>query len=411
MLLLRKSIVFRIWKFPGFCETFLLNQIITADQCGLYTRLMVEDIENLKSNPHKRLIDQIGIDEKVIIENYGIPKTKIAAYLKAAMLILIHLNSIGQLYGFLKSQKFFQTIDIFKFFFLIKLNKFDIIHVQYGTNVKPLEMLKKHGSLKSKIIVSFHGHDLHFPINGRIFEKDYYNEIFQEADLLVPTTGYLYSLLIKLGAPKEKIKTVPVGVDTNIFYPDKKKKRSKVIKLITVGRMDELKGQKYGIEVVKNLKKLNYDFEYTLVGTGSHMKVLQEMVTAYGLDEQVKFLGEKSQSEVRDLLQLNDIFLMTSVKGAGNSREGQGLVTAEAQACGLPVVAFDSGGVKYTIENNKTGFLVPEKNTLKMTFELEKLLQNHFLREKMGRKAVEFIANKFSQKKVSEQWCEIYRTI
>ncbi len=411
MYILKKSIVFRIWKFPGFCETFLLNQIITSVQCGLDTKLLVEDIENLTSNPHKDLIAQVGIDEKLIIEDYGIPKTKIAAYLKAGMLILIHLNSICQLYTFLKSQKFFQLIDVFKYFFLIKLNKYDIIHVQYGTNVKPLEILKKNGSLRSKIIVSFHGHDLHFPINGRIVEKDYYNEIFQAADLLVTTTGYLYSILIQLGAPEEKIKTIPVGVDTNIFYPDNKKKMNKIVKLITVGRMDKLKGQKYGIEVAKNLQKMGYEFEYTLVGTGSNMNNLQKMVKVYGLDGQVKFLGEKSQLEVRDLLQQNDIFLMTSVRGSGNSREGQGLVTAEAQACGLPVIAFDSGGVKFTLINGETGFLVPEKNTNKMTFEIEKLINNNILKEKMGQHAVEFIDKNFSLQKINEQWFKVYNNL
>lgn len=406
-----KTILFRMWRFPGFCETFLLNQIITSINCGLKTNLLVEDIETLESNPHKSLIEQSNIDNIILIEDYGVPKSKIARYLKALMLTFQRPKLIKPLYKFLILQKFFQLVNVYKFYFLIKLNNYDIIHVQYGTNVKPLEILKKTGSLRSKIIVSFHGHDLHFPINGRIHEKDYYEEIFKQSDLLITTTLYLQSLLITLGAPKSKIKIIPVGIDTNIFYPDVTKRRNDKIRLITVGRLDELKGQRYGIEVVKSLRDKNCDLEYSIVGEGDGFENLKNLVIKYNLEKQVKFFGKKSQIEVRDLLQSHDLFLMTSIKGPGSAREGQGLVTGEAQACGLPVIAFDSGGVKYTFENGKTGFLVPEGNIEEMVKKIEKVIQNDQLREQMSEAAVKYIDVNFAQERIDKTWCHIYNTL
>ncbi len=406
-----KKILFRMWRFPGFCETFLLNQIITSINCGFQTKILVEDNETFKSNPHKNLIKKWNIEKKIVIEDYGIPKNKINRFLKAISLILFNLRLIFKLYKFLKSQKFIQLVDIYKFYFLIKLNKYDLIHVQYGTNVKPLEMLKKIGCLRSKIIVSFHGHDLHFPINGRIFEKDYYIDIFKSADILIPTTEYLQFLLIQLGAPKAKIIKIPVSVDTSLFYPNSIRKNTKKLRLITVGRMDELKGQRYGIKAARKLRDKNYDFEYTLVGTGASVENLKSMVIEFKLEKQVKFVGEKSQIEVRDLLQTHDIFLMTSITGPLNSKEGQGLVTAEAQACGLPVIAFDSGGVKYTFENGETGFLVPERDVNEMANKIEELIQNDQLREQMSKAAVEYIDLNFSQKKINEIWCQVYNSL
>lgn len=406
-----KSVIFRMWKFPGFCETFLLNQMIIAESCGLERKFLVQDIDNLLTNPHIELISEARIRENLIVEDYQIPKSKIKKHFEALLLILLNPSRIYSLYKFLKLQKFPGIEDIFKFFFLIKLNKFDIVHVQYGTNVKPLETLKKIGVLKSKLLVSFHGHDLHFPINGRIPDQNYYDEIFEWSDILTTTTGYLRSLLISLGAPKEKIRMVPVPVNTAFFFPGKPMVNKEVITLITVGRTDELKGQRFGIEVAKRLNKKKYRFQYIIVGTGTHMEELKDLVKKYELEERVKLVGQKSREEVRDLLQSSDIFLMTSIRGPGNSREGQGVVTAEAQACGVPVVAFDSGGVKYTFEDGKTGYLVPEKNVHKMTMAVEKLIKDDNLLKEMGINAVNFVSENYSQEKVTKKWCEIYKDI
>src|SRR5690606_16422687 len=118
-------------------------QIITASQCGLKTNLLVEDVSDSILNPHKDLIEQAGIKKNLVIEDYNIPKKKIVRYIKVIFLCLYNWKSILKLYHFLKSQKLTQIADFYKFFFLTKLNKYDIIHVQYGTNVKPLEILKK----------------------------------------------------------------------------------------------------------------------------------------------------------------------------------------------------------------------------------------------------------------------------
>ncbi len=195
------------------------------------------------------------------------------------------------------------------------------------------------------------------------------------------------------------------------FSPDTCKRFSSKIKLITVGRLDELKGQRYGIEVAKILKEKGYDFKYTLIGKGRNSAELQELISDYKLENHVYMEGEKSQTQVRDFLQSNDIFLMTSVLGKGNSREGQGLVSAEAQACGLPVVAFDSGGVKYTVQNRVTGFLVPERDVNAMTSAIEELVQNNILRKKMATKAREFISENFSYTGIAATWCEIYNDL
>ena len=122
-------------------------------------------------------------------------------------------------------------------------------------------------------------------------------------------------------------------------------------------------------------------------------------------------LGARDQSEVKKLMQESDVFLMTSTYDECGRRETQGVVTAEAQACGLPVVAFRSGGVPYTIEEGKTGFLAEEKNVAEFTHHLRKLCMDNTLRKKMGRTARKFIEANFSNTELAKKQISLYEKV
>lgn len=403
-----KKILFRIWTFPGYCETFLLSQIVIAIKCGYKVNILVEDLNNLKNGVHKEVIEKYKIHEKIIVEDYEIPKAKFVRVLEATKFFLFNSINYRGFRKFLDNNEGSTIKKIYQFEFLKKLNEFDIIHVQYGTNVKPLDVLKQLGILKSKLVVSFHGHDLYFPINGRIPNNGYYDRTFKYADLLAANTFYLKNLLIELGAPEEKIKTIPVSVDTEFFVPSGGQKEKGSVNIITVGRLEIFKGQNFGIEGVSRLIKEGYQINYLLVGDGTQKESFQKLIKEKGLEKHIKLAGPKTQEEIRSYLQEQDIFLMTSVTDPNYGVESQGLVTAEAQACGLPVVAFDSGGVKYTIDDGKTGFVVPEKDIDAMVMKIKELLDSKELREKMGQRATAFIADNLSQNSVKKKWCEVY---
>jgi colanic acid/amylovoran biosynthesis glycosyltransferase len=119
-------------------------------------------------------------------------------------------------------------------------------------------------------------------------------------------------------------------------------------------------------------------------------------------------LGKRNQEEISRVLPMQDIFLMTSITDPKYGVESQGLVTAEAQACGLPVVAFDSGGVKYTFIDGETGFLCKEKDIECYTEKIELLIRNDSLRKKMGIDAVQFIEREYSENSILNKWRNIY---
>ncbi len=92
-------------------------------------------------------------------------------------------------------------------------------------------------------------------------------------------------------------------------------------------------------------------------------------------------------------------------------RETQGLATLEAQACGLPVIAFDSGGVKYTIQDGKTGFVCKEYDVNAVVQKINLFNQNRTLIKEMGEQAAIFVNNEYAQDIIDKKWELLYKSL
>lgn len=404
-----KSILFKISKFPQPSETFVVNQVVTAIELGYEVKILVGELNSLSENADERILNKYKFHEKILIEEYGIPKRRFPRLLKALLLFIKNLKYLKSLIKFYKELGANNLSLIFQFDYFKQFRDYDLIHVQFGTNKNPIDVLKKINFYRNRLIVSFHGHDVHFPINNVIPNNGYYDRLFNVADQLIVNTLFLKEKLDYLGAPENKIKVIPVAVNTALFTPGSTENLEiKKFKIITVGRLNELKGQQYGIEAVKNLLNKGYEVEYIIAGTGPSESELLKQIQKERLTGNVFLKGKVTQQQIVELLQNSDVFLMTSVTNSYGMKESQGLVTAEAQACELPVIAFDSGGVKYTLCEGKTGFIVQERDVEAMVNKLEILLTNPNLRKSLGRNAREFIKKNFSTDYTNEVWRENY---
>lgn len=408
---LKAKLLFKIWKFPFLSETFILEQILTAISCGYEVKILVEEIQDIKENKLEEFFEKNDILDKVIIEEYNAPPNKLLRLLKAFFLFFQYIFESDKLLSVLKEFQWDYN-KIFQYHFFRKLGDFDIIHVQYGTNVKPLDIYKKLGVIKAKLIVSFHGHDAFFPINGVIPDNGYYKDLFNYGNLVVANTEYLAKVISELGCKKVKLKTIPVGVDTEFFVPSKKNyAEDEIFRIISVGRLDKVKGQSYAVEAVRLLKDKGYKIHLSILGEGKERQNLEKLIIQYGLTNEVFLKGKKNRDEIKSSLNQHDIFVLPAVAVENERRETQGLAALEAQACGLPVVVFDSGGVKYTVLNEKTGFVVPEYDVESMVLKIEELILNPALREKMGKRAIKFVEEEFSQNELRKVWCDVYSRI
>lgn len=404
-----KTIVFKIGKFPLVSETFVINQILIAMALKFHVKVLVNNLADFEMSRQGAILRKYKIDQKIILQDYQIPKSKFNRLFKAIFLCLFHVNELPYIINYYRTKKKFSLTYLFEFKFFRQLRKVDIIHVQYGTNSKPIDDLKKSGFFNMPLVVTFHGHDAFFPINNLIPKEGYYDKLFEVGDLFTANTPYLKEQLIIIGCPENNTVTVPMCIDTEFFYARKTRPLSKTkINLLSVGRLEEIKGHQWGIKIVAILISKGYNVEYTIIGEGSSRRNLELLISKLNLEHKVKLLGAKSQREIREYYWASDIFMMTSTGVEGNIRETQGIVTLEAQACGLPVVAFESGGVKYTITDGITGFLVKEKDIQSFSNRIMDLINDPVLYKKVAKNTRGFILDHFSLIRITSKWKTIY---
>ena len=404
----KKVIVFKIPEFPHISETFLVAQIVTAINLGFDVKIITRKL--IHNNVH--LIDKIQLLNKITVEDYKIPKNKIVRVFKWCLLFIYNLKDFPFIISYFKQHSKFSLTWLYQWVFYNQFSNANIIHVHYGTYKYPMDLLKKTGFFKPKIIVTFHGHDAFFPLYGYIENNGYYNNLFNSDILITANTNYLADKIVKLGCLQSKINVIPVGVNTSFFYPNKKiKKQEKLIKLITVGRLDKVKGHQYCIEVVNKLVKKGVNVLLTIVGEGEERYNLEVLIKNYELENHVFLLGSKTPLDVREALWNHDVYLLLAVPVEFNRRETQGLATLEAQACGLPVIVFDSGGIKYTVQDEITGFVCKEFDVEAVVRKVELFYHNKDVLDKMRKNAVQFVNEQFSQNKIDKKWEHIYNQI
>ena len=119
-----------------------------------------------------------------------------------------------------------------------------------------------------------------------------------------------------------------------------------------------------------------------------------EMVKGYGIKDSIFFLGQKKR--VEDFYALMDVFVLPT------HREGLGNTILEASAMEKPVIATDIRGCRESVDNGKTGILVPPKDYDKLSEAILSLVKNSELCLKFGKAGRNKINNDFNEDKVFE---------
>ena len=172
------------------------------------------------------------------------------------------------------------------------------------------------------------------------------NFIYRKANFCIAASQAIAENFKKIGA--KNIEVIPNGIDLERFKNLERRPHDGFI-VITVARLEKVKGIEYLIKAVKN-------FQLTIIGDGSERKNLEDLVKKLSLKEKVKFLGQIPNEKIPEHLMTADCFCLPSL------REGFGIAVLEAQAAGLPVIATMVGGILDLVEDGKAGLLVEPKN-------------------------------------------------
>ena len=188
--------------------------------------------------------------------------------------------------------------------------------------------------------------------------------ISRAACVVASTRAEAEDLIAHYGASPERVCISPPGVDHDLFCPgDQAEARGRLgvgpgPLLAVVGRIQALKGIDVAIEVLTHLDGRLGEARLVVVGGpsgpdgGAELERLHRMASGLGLEDRVLFRGPMPHHELPDLYRAAHALLVPS------RSESFGLVAAEAQACGLPVVAARVGGLAHVVAEDRSGILV-----------------------------------------------------
>lgn len=191
--------------------------------------------------------------------------------------------------------------------------------------------------------------------------------------------------LVQRGFREQDITVIPNGIDLERYHPDPGLERSARPTVLYLGRLKRYKRVDLLLEAVARLRKQGLeDLRILVGGKGDDAAGLQQRARDLGLGDAVEFLGFVPEQEKIDLLRRSWLHLLTSPK------EGWGITVMEAAACGTPTVASDSPGLRESVRDGETGFLVPHGDVDALASRIRLLVEDAGLRQRMGAAAVEY---------------------
>ncbi len=195
--------------------------------------------------------------------------------------------------------------------------------------------------------------------------------------------------LIRRGLPRENIEIIPNGVDVEWYRPLPAGRRFPEPTLLFLGRLKRYKRVDLPIRATAALAEKGTGARLLVAGKGDDRGRLVSLVRRLGIEDRVEFLGFVSEEEKLELLQRSWVHLFTSPK------EGWGIANLEAAACGTPTVASDSPGLRDSVRDAETGYLVPHGDVDALAGRIGQLLSDSDLRKELGSRARRF-AEEFS---------------
>lgn len=210
----------------------------------------------------------------------------------------------------------------------------------------------------------------------------------RRADLVYGVSGDICRKIVSnFRVLSSRVKLVPFGVDTKVFYPLVQKKAPDDNSLVVLSNRTFL--EIYNIETLIHsipfVVEKNPHVKFVIKGTGPLEHSLKSLVLELSVSEYVTFIGWVDYKEMAELLHNCDIYVSTALS------DGTPVSVLEAMACGKACIVTDVGGVSEWIEDGVNGCLLTPKKPQELSQKILELAADPMKREKLGKNASQVI--------------------
>ncbi len=306
-------------------------------------------------------------------------------------------------------------------------NPYKLIHAHFFMSALVAADIKR--KLRIPFIVTFHalakvrrihqGKNDWFPEEGFAIEE----RVIAEADQIVALCPQEHDDLIDLyQADPEKITVIPNGFRPDEIYPLDKLFARMALKLdpkekiiLQVGRMVPRKGVDNVIKALGYMRREhNFKARLLIVGGESdepdpkitpEIGRLQKIAEAEGGSDLVTFAGRRPRAMLHYYYSAADVFITTPWY------EPFGITPLESMACGTPVIGSNVGGIKSTVVDGKTGFLVPPNDPVLLGQRILELLRSNKLMMYFKENAIRHVNENYTWMKATHLTANMYERI
>lgn len=229
----------------------------------------------------------------------------------------------------------------------------------------------------------------------------------ERATTLLAVSEWLAGEAVRRGYPADKVDVHYQGVDTDFFTPPVDAPARDVPEVLFLGALEKRKGVTDALEASVELARTT-PHTLRVIGAGSQEPLVGAAAAEHA---HISLEGMRDRAGVREAMRNADVFMLPTQQD-GEWREAAGLVTLEAQACGVPVVVYTSGGAPEMLDDGVTGTLVPERDTHALAGAVGELIRmTPAERRSMSRAARDFTVTRRSLRASAEQLQDRYASL
>jgi glycosyltransferase involved in cell wall biosynthesis len=190
--------------------------------------------------------------------------------------------------------------------------------------------------------------------------------------------------LVGRGVRRERITVIHPGIDSVWFTPDPGITRTPAPSFLYLGRLKRYKGVEVAIRALARARMSRGDLTLDIAGTGDDRPRLEQVARKLGIADAVRFHGFVTEEKKRELLRRTWANVFASPK------EGWGITNVEAAGCGTPSLASDSPGLRDSVRQGETGYLVPHGDAAALAERFLAFAADPALVQRIGQQARRF---------------------